>query len=149
MNSFSFLNKYWNNTFPVKPTSFNILIGHKKLIVSISPIEYIFQIRENNDSILITLNSDIESNEINFIYSFCLYFIFNTNNYHNYYQTKIDKNNENDMEALNFALDVMLPTVYFKEISKRYISISKVAEKFGVSERIIKQKERQIKNSSL
>lgn len=149
MHYFTILEKYWNKQLPVKISNLNITFNNKPIFFSITPLNFIFSIKEFEDTIIVNVNSDIEANEINFVFAFSLYYILNNKYFNGYIQNTIDKNNKIDMEALNFALNIVLPTHHFKEISKKYISINKICESFGVSQRIIKQKERQLKNSSL
>jgi len=149
MHYFTILEKYWNKQLPVKVSNLNITFNNKPIFFSITPLNFIFSIKEFEDTIIVNVNSDIETNEINFVFAFSLYYILNNKYSNGYIQNTIDKNNKIDMEALNFALNIVLPTHKFKEISKKYISINKIAESFAVSQRIIKQKERQLKNSSL
>ncbi len=149
MHYFTILEKYWNKQLPVKITNLHINFNNKPIFFSITPLNFIFSIKEFEDTIIVNVNSDIESNEVNFVCAFALYYILNNKFFNGYIQNIIDKNNKIDMEALNFALNLVLPTNNFKEISYKYISIHKIAESFGVSQRIIKQKERQLKNSSL
>lgn len=149
MHYFTILEKYWNKQLPVKISNLNLSFNNKPIFFSITPLNFIFSIKEFDDTIIVNVNSDIDLNEVNFVFAFSLYYILNNKYFNGYIQNTIDKNNKIDIEALNFALNLVLPTQNFKEISHKYISIQKIAESFGVSQRIIKQKERQLKYSSL
>lgn len=148
MHYFTILEKYWNKQLPVKISNLNLSFNNKPIFFSITPLNFIFSIKEFDDTIIVNVNSDIDLNEVNFVFAFSLYYILNNKYFNGYIQNTIDKNNKIDIEALNFALNIILPTTKFKEISHKYISINKIAETFGVSNRIIKQKERQLKNIS-